>query len=127
MNSRRALLLPALALLIGASPGQALAQEVRDLGEIANALAGQTTLVTRFVTILAFVMGIVMAIIGLLKFKAHGDNPNDPSAKISTAFMLVFVGAVLVALPAALGSGIETIFGAGASRTNATTGFGGLD
>jgi uncharacterized membrane protein len=101
--------------------------QVRDLGEIATGLATQTTQIATFVSVLAFVLGVVMAIMGFLKFRAHAQNPNDPSAKISTAFMLVFVGSMLVALPAALGSGIQTIFGDGAATTDAITGFSGLD
>jgi H+/Cl- antiporter ClcA len=106
-----------------ASTFSAEAQAVRSLGEIASDLTAQTGLVSRFVTVLAFVIGVVMAIMGFLKFKAHSDNPNDPSSKLSTAFMLIFVGAGLVAIPAALGSGITTIFGAGAQKTDANSGF----
>ena len=95
----------------------------QDVGGIATSLTGQTTLVSTLVTVVAFVLGVGLAITGLLKFKAHSQNPNDPSAKMSTAFMLVFVGAALVAIPAALGSGIQTIFGDSAQKTNATNGF----
>lgn len=113
----------ALALVFSA-PAMAVAQNV---GAIASDLKNQTTAVSTLVTVVAFVLGVGMAIAGLLKFKAHSQNPNDPSAKMSTAFMLVFVGAALVAIPAALGSGIQTIFGGDAQKTNATTGFKSVD
>ena len=114
----------ALALVVLAPSGALAAQTI---GQIAGSLKTQTTAVSTLVTVVAFVLGVGMAITGLLKFKAHSQNPNDPSAKMSTAFMLVFVGAALVAIPAALGSGIATIFGSDADTTDATTGFKSVD
>ena len=116
------ILIPAIALSCVLLPLEVAAQ-ARDVGEIASDLTEQTGFVSQLVTVVAFVLGVGMAIAGLLKFKAHSQNPNDPSAKMSTAFMLVFVGAALVAIPAALGSGIQTIFGSSAQKTNATSGF----
>jgi uncharacterized membrane protein len=105
---------------LGLSTTAALAQ---DLGEIADGLATQTGNIADLVSIVAFVLGVGMAIAGFLKFRQNAQNPNDPSAKISTAFILIFVGAGLVAIPAALGSGIATVFGGGAQQTDANTGF----
>lgn len=105
---------------LGLSTTAALAQ---NMGEIADSLATQTGEFADLVSIVAFVLGVGMAIAGFLKFKQNAQNPNDPSAKISTAFILIFVGAGLVAIPAALGSGIATIFGGGAQQTDANTGF----
>lgn len=95
-----------------------------DLGGIADKLTTQTTSVNTLLTVVAFVLGVAMAVAGLMKFRAHSQNPNDPSNKMSTAFILMFVGAGLVAIPSVLGSGVETIFGSGASTTNAADGFG---
>jgi uncharacterized membrane protein len=114
-------------IALTAAIATALPASAQDIGQIAEGLTTQTRLVNTFITILAFVIGVVMAIIGLLKFKAHSDNPNDASSKLSTAFMLVFVGAALVAIPAALGSGIQTIFGTGAQQTDTSSGFGSVD
>lgn len=121
MMRKNILALVALSLAVSI-PASAIAQ-VRDLGDIASDIAIQTRFVSQLITVIAFVLGVGLAISGLLKFKAHSQNPNDPSAKISTAFVLVFVGAAMVALPATLGSGISTIFGANADRTNPTSGF----
>jgi hypothetical protein len=106
-------------------PVAAFAQ-ARDVGGIATSLTTQTTQVATFVTVAAFVIGVGLAIAGLLKFRAHSQNPNDPSNKMSTAFMLVFVGAAMVAIPATLGSGILTVFGSGATSTDANSGFTAL-
>ena len=112
------------SLLVAAPP--AIAQSRRSVGEIAQSLQQQTTAVNTFLTVLPFVIGVGMAIGGFLKFRAHSQNPNDPSNKLSTAFMLLFVGAGLVAIPAVLGTGIETIFGNG-QQTDATGGFNAVN
>ena len=96
----------------------------QDVGAIADGLTGQLTSIGTLVAVLSFVLGVAVAIAGLMKFRAHSQNPNDPSNKMSTAFILMFVGAGLVAIPAVLGSGITTIFGDGADQTNGNTGFG---
>lgn len=106
---------------LGLSATTAMAQD--NLGDIAESLATQTGNIADLVSIVAFVLGVGMAIAGFMKFRQNAQNPNDPSAKVSTAFILIFVGAGLVAIPAALGSGIATVFGDGAEQTDATTGF----
>ncbi len=116
-----------LGLILGGLALSATTAAAQDLGEIADDLANQTGNVADLVSILAFVLGVGMAIAGFLKFKQNAQNPNDPSAKISTAFILIFVGAGLVAIPAALGSGIATIFNDGAQQTDANTGFRTVD
>ena len=112
--------LPILILSLLAAPAHAAPS---DIGEIADRLQGQAGQVTDLLTVASFVIGVVMAVAGLMKFHANSRNPNDPSNKISTAFVLIFVGSGLVALPATLGSGISTIFGEGAARTDANVGF----
>lgn len=115
----------ALAAIVAAaglsvSAGAAISQSV---GEIASDLRGQVTNLSLLATVVSFVVGVALAIMGLIKFKQNANNPNDPSAKMSSAFILVFVGAALVAIPAVLGSGIQTVFGTGASVTDARDGF----
>ncbi|PTX52501.1 hypothetical protein IQ03_01246 [Gemmobacter caeni] len=110
--------LVATSLMCSAS--MAMAQN--SMGDIATRLRTQTGLLTEFVSVVAFILGVGMAIAGFLKFKQNAQNPNDPSAKVSTAFILIFVGAGLVAIPAALGTGIATIW-QGAQQTDANSGF----
>ena len=118
--AKKTIALGLLAGMLGAVAAPALAQTA---GDIATGLAGQTGQVADLVSIVAFVLGVGMAIAGLMKFRANAQNPNDPSNKMSTAFILMFVGAGLVAVPAVLGSGIATIFNDGAQQTDANTGF----
>ncbi|WP_411840090.1 hypothetical protein [Paracoccus sp. ME4] len=104
--------------------GPALAQLTA--GEIAGDLRGQVSSVGVLITVISFVLGVALAIAGLMKFRAHSQNPNDPSNKMSTAFVLMFAGAGLVAVPAVLGTGIATVFGTGAQQTNGTGGFNAI-
>lgn len=92
------------------------------LGQLATSWqTGTLGPLANFAGALAFLAGVVIGIIALLKFKAHSSNPNDPSAKLSSAFTLVFVAAALIGLPMLLGVGVTTLFGS----TGQTTSIGG--
>lgn len=101
-------------MLFSLLPWEAMA-EAKNVGEIADHLKGQASLAGEAFGIFAAVGGVIVAFMGLLKFKAHSSNPNDPSNKVSSAVTLILVGAALVAIPELLGSGVSTIFGSGAS------------
>lgn len=102
------------------SSGMAIAQNV---GEIATDLRSQVTNLTSLLTVIAFIVGVGLAVAGVFKFYKNTQNPNDPSASTSSAFILIFAGAALVAIPALLGVGITTVFGSGAAQTDAVQGF----
>ena len=58
--------------------------------------------------------------VGILKLKAHKDNPTQ--IPISTGIALIFVGAALVFLPTLLGVGATTIFGKDATSDVSASG-----
>jgi len=93
---------------LGATPARA---QVRDLGEVADGLSTQIGQFGDLLGIAASVMGVGLAVAGLLKLRAHSNSPNDPSNKVSSGILLVFLGAAMVALPELIGSGISTLFG----------------
>ncbi len=95
----------------------ALAQ-VNNIGDMASELQSQVGDIADLIGAAAFLLGIGIALLGLLKFRQHAVNPNDPSARLSTAFTLVFVGAAMVAIPTTLGVGIGSLFGNGASNVS---------
>ncbi len=109
MTSSRPRLIASLAVIL---PTAALAQ-VGNIGDMATELQKQAGNIADLIGAVAFLLGIVLAVAGLLKFKQHSQNPNDPSARLSSAFALVFVGAALVAIPTTLGVGIGSLFGTG--------------
>ena len=93
-----------------------VAAQVNDIGDMAAGLQAQVGDIASLIGAIAFLLGIVLAIVGLLKFRQHAQNPNDPSARLSTAFILVFVGAAMVAIPTTLGVGVTSLFGSGATN-----------
>lgn len=92
--------------------------QVTDIGDMASGLQAQAGDIADLIGAAAFLLGICIAIIGLLKFRQHSQNPNDSSARLSTAFTLVFVGAALVAVPTTLGVGIGSLFGSGSTNVS---------
>ena len=112
-------LLTTLAFL----PAVASAQSVGSMATDWQAQIGNLSLM---VVALAFLLGIGIAIVGLLKLKKANENPNDPSASKPAAFALIFVGAAMVGLPLALGSGLDTIFGSQTDALGASGGWSGF-
>ncbi len=92
--------------------------QVTDIGDMAAGLQAQAGDIADLIGAAAFLLGICIGIVGLMKFRQHSQNPNDPSARLSTAFTLVFVGAALVAVPTTLGVGIGSLFGTGATNVS---------
>ena len=75
-----------LILMTGAASAQ-----VADIGDMASSLQTQAGDIADLIGAAAFLLGICIGIVGLMKFRQHSQNPNDPSARLSTAFTLVFV------------------------------------
>lgn len=113
------------ALGIMLASGPALAQ-TQNVGNIADTVRGQMGNISDLIFVLAFIAGIALVLMGLMKFRQNSQNPQDPSAKLSTAFTLIFIGGALIVLPTVAGVGIASIFGGGATQTNANTGFRAL-
>ncbi|MBW3243571.1 hypothetical protein KUV57_12935 [Epibacterium sp. DP7N7-1] len=119
----RVLKLATGSLFFSLTMSQSVFAQARDIGGIATDLTSQVSQVGTLIAVISFVLGVALAMAGLMKFRAHSQNPNDPSNKMSTAFVLIFAGAGLVAVPSVLGSGVSTIFGDGAQVTNGNDGF----
>ncbi len=94
------------------------AAQVNNIGDMASELQSQVGDIADLIGAAAFLLGIGIALLGLLKFRQHAINPNDPSARLSTAFTLVFVGAAMVAIPTTLGVGIGSLFGNGTANVS---------
>lgn len=92
--------------------------QVNNIGDMASELQSQVGDIADLIGAAAFILGIGIALLGLLKFRQHAVNPNDPSARLSTAFTLVFVGAAMVAIPTTLGVGIGSLFGNGTANVS---------
>ena len=97
-----------LALNI-ANPSLARAAEGTTVATVAENITSTFSSLTKLITGGAYVVGFSLTMVGVLKLKAHKDNPTQ--IPISTGLALIFVGAALVFLPNLLGVGATTIFG----------------
>ena len=91
----------------------------KDLGDVAGGIKTQLANVGDMIGAIAFLIGIILVILSLMKFKAHSEN--DPQAKMSTAVVMLLVGASMIALPTLAGVGITSIFGDSTTNTNLST------
>ncbi len=106
--------------------GDASAQAVTDVKGVSGKVGEQLIALGSLAGIVAFLSGFVFGIMGFMKLKANAANPNDPSNKISTGFILIFVGAALIAVPTVMGVGVGSIFGGGGPNTSLTGNGGGF-
>jgi intracellular multiplication protein IcmD len=67
------------------------------VAQFAGTVRTTFALVKDLMVVVAFVCGMVFAIIGMLKFKAHKDNPVQ--IPLSTPIVLIAVSAGLIFLP----------------------------
>ncbi len=116
--------LGAAAAMLALTASGALAQA--DVKAVSGIVGGQLIALGSLAGIVSFLAGFVFGIMGFMKLKANAANPNDPSNKISTGFILIFVGAALIAVPTVMGVGVGSIFGSGGSNTTLTDNGGGF-
>jgi hypothetical protein len=123
--SRRTLALSTIAFTATASSAFAA-----DLTSMTTQWQGQMKSMATLAGYVAFLAGFVFGIMGFMKLKANAANPNDPSNKVSTAFMLIFIGAGLIAVPTVMGIGVVSLFGYGGTtsslETTSGSGFTGI-
>jgi len=100
--------------------------QVTDFSSVATQLNGQLNSAGQLAGMVAFLSGFVFGIMGFMKLRANAQNPNDPSNKVSTAFMLIFIGAGLIAVPTVMGVGVTSLFGGGGANTSLGADGGGF-
>ncbi|MFX4300079.1 hypothetical protein [Pseudosulfitobacter pseudonitzschiae] len=131
-TNMRAIFKPAvLATILAVSTiATSASAQATDLTSMTGQLQGQLQSMATLAGYVSFLAGFVFGIMGFMKLKANAANPQDPSNKVSTAFMLIFVGAALIAVPTVMGIGVASLFGDGSNTTDldeeAGGGFTGL-
>jgi len=65
--------------------------------------------IATFLVIVSYVAGIAFMLTGILQFKAHKDNPQQ--TPLSKPVIYIIVGALLLFLPAIIGTAGQSIFG----------------
>lgn len=81
-------------------------------GQIAENVAESGKGFAKLSEVGSFVIGLFMMLIGILKFKAYKDNPQQ--TPLGTPVMLIFIAVALIAVPSIFGSGLQTLFGGSA-------------
>jgi intracellular multiplication protein IcmD len=100
-----------------------IAADDQNLGKVAESITNSMGNVAKLITAASYVAGVGFALMGMLKFKAHKDNPTQVS--LSQPIVLLAIAAGLLFFPALIKSGGTTIFGSDPKR--ATASGGGLD
>ena len=88
-----------------------------DLGAVASNVTNTMTSVAKLITAGSYVAGVGFALMGMLKFKAHKDQPAQ--VPLSQPIVLLAIAAGLVFLPSLITTAGTTVFGT--SKQNATT------
>ncbi|MDP3559238.1 MAG: hypothetical protein Q8R79_02655 [Legionellaceae bacterium] len=88
------------------------------LAGIAGTVETELSSLTALMSTVAYVTGFAFAVIGILKLKAHKDNPQQ--TQLSQPLMMLAVAGALVSFPYVLGAIGTTLFSAGATTVSPT-------
>lgn len=92
------------------------------LGDVAENVTESMSNVAKLITAASYVAGVGFAMAGMLKLKAHKDNPQQ--VPLSQPFVLIIIAVGLLFLPSLIDTAGETIFKGG---SRATAEGGGLE
>lgn len=87
------------------------------LGQVAKNITDTMTDVSKLIVAGSYVAGLAFALMGMLKFKAHKDNPTQ--VQLSQPLVLLAIAAGLVFLPSLISSTGATVWAGSANRADA--------
>lgn len=90
--------------------------EGASLGTIAANITGTMDDVSKLIVAGSYVAGVAFALMGMLKFKAHKDNPTQ--VPLSQPIVLLAIAAGLVFLPSLISSAGSTVWAGSAQRAS---------
>ena len=79
------------------------------IGTLADNVRTTLSSIVNLAVASATVVGLFMTISGVVKFKAHRDNPQQ--VPLSAPIVLIFIGVALMFIPSLIGSIGTTVFG----------------
>lgn len=121
----RVLFYSAALLMVFFCADQALAAGDAAEGGLSTIAENVTTNLGSIATLISaasYIVGIGFALSGMVKFKAHRDNPTQ--VPLSAPIVLLFVGIGLVFLPSIINSAGTTLFGGDGKIVSGKTGEG---
>lgn len=86
------------------------------LGDVAGNVRDTMNNVAQLITAVSYVAGVGFGVMGMLKLKAHKDQPAQ--VPLSQPMVLLVIAAGLVFLPSLIKSGGATIWGESAENAN---------
>jgi intracellular multiplication protein IcmD len=89
--------------------GTAALAAISGVGSVAAQVTSNVANIAKLVTAASYVAGMAFAVGGIVKFKAHKDNPTQ--VPIGTPIALLFVGAALIFIPTVFRVSGSTLFG----------------
>jgi intracellular multiplication protein IcmD len=112
-------LMVSLLLLIGVCGSVVFAASGPNLGTVAANVTGTLANVAKLVTALSYVLGLSLAIVAIMKFKAHKEAPTQ--VPLSTAVFLLLVSILLIFAPTVFQLSGATLF-AGSGKVAGVSG-----
>lgn len=89
-------------------PSAVAAQSGEGLGKTVTKVTGQLANVRQLIIYVAYVAALGFVFAGVVKFKAHRDNPTQ--VPLSAPIVLLVVGILLGSIPQVLDIGSESVF-----------------
>jgi intracellular multiplication protein IcmD len=91
------------------------------VGAVAKTVTSNLVSIANLIGAAAYVSGIAFALTGLMKFKAHKDNPQQ--TPLSQPIVLIMIAAGLIFLPSMIGAAGGTLFEGGKAGSAKGEGF----
>ncbi len=88
------------------------------MGDVADTITTSMTGVAKLITATSYVAGVGFALMGMLKLKAHKDNPTQ--VPLSQPIVLLAIAAGLVFLPSLIKTAGSTVWKGGGDTVGAT-------
>ena len=104
----------ALSAIVGASvffSTSAFADGGLNLSTLAKNINTSATLGGNITSYIAYLIGGIFAVVGILILYKSQKNPNDPSATPVKGIMIILIGALLFIVPSLLSVGTSTVGG----------------
>ncbi|HSX19581.1 MAG TPA: DUF6750 family protein [Gammaproteobacteria bacterium] len=92
-----------------------VAADGQSLSDIVGTVKTNVLSLGSLLTIISYIAGVGFAIAGIVKFKAHKDNPTQIALSVPIVYLVV--GAGLLFLPSIMQSAGTTVFGSGAATS----------
>lgn len=98
----------ALFLISNLAMAGAEASPDGSVGAVADTISGSMTGIAKLITATSYVAGVGFALMGMLKLKAHKDNPTQ--VPLSQPIVLLAIAAGLVFLPSLIKTAGKTVW-----------------